>query len=649
MKDPFEITTNTLESKKSVRLDFDESAADTVKSVDGIHDSERVPGEFLVIRFCLLVALLIFGARLFYLQIVQGANFREMSENNRVRSQVLEAPRGLIFDRYNKPLLENIAGFNLVAVPFDLPKNDLSIYVEKLASALSLDSAIILQKLEKMDRRSITPLVVFQDLSPEMAILFQTRASEFLGFSVEQTPIRHYFDAPIFSSVLGFTGLVDDKDILKFNLSEVDTGSQVGKQGIEVQYEKYLRGQPGENQVEIDASGKILKVLGQKSSIPGNGLVLNLDLEMQKKIYESLTKNNSKVRAAVVVMNPKTGEILALLSLPGFDNNLFAHGISQSEYQKLINDPLKPFLNRAISGQYPPGSTVKPLVAAAALNEGVVNENTVIVDRGLLVIPNQFDPTIAYNFVGWKLSGLGPMNVRSAIAQSSDIYFYTVAGGYPTSQIDGLGVEKLAEYYRKFGMGNVTEIDLPGEKTGVVADPEWKAKAFADDPIMKRWYLGDTYHIGIGQGDMLSTPLQVTFGTSVIANNGVGMKPKVLKKVVSKNNEPVFINEQEILVEKFLPDNILKIVQEGMRETILSGSGRQLNSLSITSAGKTGTSQFDGSDPSRTHAWFTAYAPFEDPQIVITVLVEAGGEGHAAAVPVARDTLEWWAKNRYGK
>jgi penicillin-binding protein 2 len=241
------------------------------------------------------------------------------------------------------------------------------------------------------------------------------------------------------------------------------------------------------------------------------------------------------------------------------------------------------------------------------------------------------------------------MTVKSAIAESSDIYFYTVAGGHPNSPIKGLGAEKLAEYYRKFNLGKPTGIDIDGEKGGVVADPAWKAGYFKNDAILSKWYLGNTYHIGIGQGDMLTTPLQVAVWTAAIANKGVGMRPQILKEIKNKDDKVIFEKKPEVLVEKFASDQNLQIVQEGMRQTILAGSGRQLNSLGITSAGKTGTSQFDGSDPTRTHAWFTAYAPFEDPEIVITVLVEAGGEGHAAAVPVVKEALKWWELNRYNK
>jgi len=389
--------------------------------------------------------------------------------------------------------------------------------------------------------------------------------------------------------------------------------------------------------------------LGENSPVPGKTLILNIDKDLQKILYDKLSAKLPSQKAAAVALDPRNGQVLALVSLPGFDNNLFAHGIKPADYAKLTQDKNLPLFNRAISGTYPPGSTVKPMVASAALQEKIVDENTVIFDRGVLVIPNQFNPSINYNFYGWKAGGLGAMTIRSAIAESSDIYFYTVAGGHPNSPVKGLGAEKLAEYYRKFNLGKPTGIDIAGEKSGLVADPEWKADYFKTDAILSKWYLGDTYHIGIGQGDMLATPLQVAEWTATIANNGTAYVPQIFQRVVDAEGKTVTELAPQILVNKFLEDKNIKIVQEGMRQTVTAGSGRQLSTLPITSAGKTGTSQFDGSDPRRTHAWFTAYAPYEDPQIVITVLVEAGGEGHVAAVPVVRDALKWWAENRYGK
>jgi penicillin-binding protein 2 len=339
------------------------------------------------------------------------------------------------------------------------------------------------------------------------------------------------------------------------------------------------------------------------------------------------------------------------VSLPGFDSNLFAEGISTENYQKILNDKNLPMFNRAIAGTYPPGSTVKPMLAASALQEGAVKDTTVIQDRGVLVIPNQYDPSIKYNFFGWKHTGLGAMTVRSAIAESSDIYFYTVAGGHPNSpNVNAMGAEKVAEYYKKFNLGNLTNIDIPGEKSGLVPTPDWKAAYFKNDPILSKWYLGDTYHIAIGQGDVLATPLQVAEWTATIANGGVGYEPQVLNNITdSETGKVVFQNQPKVLINRFIDNENIKIVQEGMRMTVTQGTARALNTLSVTSAGKTGTSQFDGSDPTRTHAWFTAYAPYEDPQIVITVLVEAGGEGNAISEPVVKEVLDWWSKNRYKK
>lgn len=560
------------------------------------------------------------------------------------------APRGLILDRNQSILAQNTASFNLVAVPFDLPKNqvELESELDKAAVAFDFSKSELQEKLKNSKTNPLQPIILVQDLSQDQAILFETRASEFVGLSVRQVPIRQYINAPIFSHLLGYTGLVSVEDLKSLDPTKYDRPDFVGKSGIEAQYENFIHGINGQDLVEVDAGGKLTNILGQNSPVPGNTLVLNIDKELQEKLYNDL-KAGKGSKAAAVAVNPKTGEILALVSLPGFDNNLFAHGIKKQEYSVLLTDKNLPLFNRAITGTYPPGSTVKPMVALAALQEGVVTPATIINDRGVLVIPNQYDPSISYNFFGWKREGLGPMNVYSAIAKSSDIYFYTVVGGHPNSQIKGLGAEKLAEYYYKFNLGKTWGLDLPGEKAGVVADPEWKANFFKNNPILSKWYLGDTYHVGIGQGDMLVTPLQVAQWTATIANNGVGMKPKLLNKVIDQSGKIIFQNKPEVLINKFAREEYLGVIQRGMRQTVTDGSGLQLNSLPITSAGKTGTSQFDGADPLRTHAWFTAYAPFEDPQIVITVLVEAGGEGHVAAVPVVKDALLWWAENRMRK
>ena len=631
-------------------MDWEESAVDKISQVSGgVFDSDRTAPKNWWLLAMLIVVFALILSRLFFLQIIKGGNYKLLSENNRIRSQVILAPRGIVTDKFGKILAQNIASFNLVAVPLDLPKEGLSEEVGSLAQLLNLDIKELEDKLKNVNKRSIQPLLIKQDITAQENILFETKASEFIGFSVQKVPIREYPYALSFSHLLGFTGIISPDDVKTLDGDLYDVNDFVGKFGLEAEYEKYLHGSNGENLVEVDATGKLLNVLGEKKAVPGQTLVLNIDQGLQQKIYDLMAGGNSSQKGAVVALNPKTGEVLALVSLPGFDNNLFAHSIKTQDYQKLIQDKNLPMFNRAIAGTYPPGSTVKPMVATAALQEGLISENTVITDRGVLVIPNQYNPSVAYNFYGWKLSGLGPMNVFSAIAESSDIFFYVVSGGHPSSQVKGLGAEKLAEYYRKFNLGRVTGVDLQGEKPGLVPDPTWKAKYYENNPVMSKWYLGDTYHIGIGQGDVLATPLQVALWTSVFANNGKAYMPRILDKVVSGDGKTIFQSKPEIAVQGIADEKNIQIVQEGMRQTILTGSGRQLLTLPISSAGKTGTSQFDGSDPKRTHAWFTAYAPYENPQIVITVLAEAGGEGHSVAVPVAKEALQWWADNRYNK
>jgi penicillin-binding protein 2 len=646
MKDPFKVTTS-YSSSQAKGLEWDESAADFQATVkEGVFDTDRIKPELTFLSVILLIGFAVLIIRIFSLQIVQGQNFSLMSEENRLRRQVILAPRGLIKDRNGEVLVQNSASFNLVAVPFDLPKETLDEELDKLSTLFDFDRNEAAIKLEKAGTRSLEPIIIKQDLKPEESILFETKATEFPGFSIQKIPVRDYLNPLVFSHTVGYTGLLNSEEALVLDKSKYGSIDFTGKTGIEKQYEKYLHGINGENLIEVDASGKLLSVLGEKKPVPGQTLKLNIDAGLQQKLFADLTKNNPKTKAVAVAINPKNGEVLALLSLPGFNNNLFAHGIKTQEYQELLNDKTLPLFNRSIAGTYPPGSTVKPMVALAALEEKTVTESTVVVDRGVLVIPNQFDPSIAYNFVSWKRDGLGPVNVYSAIAKSSDIYFYILAGGHPSSPIPGLGAEKLAEYYRKFNLDKLTGIDIQGEKPGVVADPAWKSKYFKNDPILSKWYLGDTYHVGIGQGDMLTTPLQVALWTAIIANDGVGYKPKILSEILDEQGKVIFKNEPEIIVEKFASEENLRMVQEGMRQTVEYGSGVKLLDLPFMSAGKTGTSQFDGSDPSRTHAWFTAYAPFDDPEIVITVLVEAGGEGHAAAVPVVKEALKWWYENK---
>ena len=648
-KNPFEIDLEQPSVQNRRPLEWEESAVDSLSQVEGFSQKNLSGTSFWPRWFLILFFAAIF-CRVFYLSAVRGEYFRDISENNRLRKQIVLAPRGIIKDRNGQVLAKNTASYNLVAIPFDLPRTDLKEQLAKLNSVVEIDVQAAEKKISGTNKTSVDPVVIRQDVPQEQSVLFETRASEFIGFSIQQVPVRDYSNPEAYFHVLGYAGVVSAEELKVLDPNIYSGLDFLGRAGVEQMYENYLHGANGFSQIEIDARGNLISNLGTQAPRVGNTAVLNMDKDLQDLLYKLLKNSPGGKKSAAVALNPKTGEVLALLSLPGLDGSKFERGFSPEEYSKILNDPSLPLFNRVLSGTYPPGSTVKPMVGAAALQENVISEKTVYNDRGVLVIPNQYDPSINYNFYGWKRTGLGPVDVRQAIAKSSDIFFYLVSGGYPEADLPGLGIDRLAAYYRKFNLGKPTAIDLPGEKPGLVPDPAWKKEYFKDDAILSKWYLGDTYHVGIGQGDLLVTPLQVALWTATIANRGVGFQPQVLEKILKGDTEEVLFEQKpQVLINRFIDLKNIKAVQEGMRETVTSGTARSLSALPIAVAGKTGTSQFDGSDPKRTHAWFTAYAPYEDPQIVITVLVEAGGEGSSVSVPVVKEALKWWAENRYGK
>lgn len=405
-----------------------------------------------------------------------------------------------------------------------------------------------------------------------------------------------------------------------------------GKTGLEASYEEYLRGINGKQKIEVDSAGNLKKNLGTEDPINGSDLHLGLDAGLQEEIQDVLEKKLLETKtetAAAVAINPRNGEVLALISLPGFDNNLFSQGISAEDYERLISDENKPMFNRAISGGYPPGSTFKPLVAAAALEEKIVTPDTTINCHGGIRIGS-------YNFPDWKTHGV--TDIRKAIAESCDVFFYSVGGGWES--ISGLGIDKIKKYADKFGLGRITGVDIPGEASGLVPDKNWKENRFGE-----RWYVGDDFHCAIGQGFVTVTPLQLANYTAAIANGGTVYRPHFVSyiKKIDGTEEKI---EPKIIGRNFISPQNLQIVREGMRQAISSegGSARQLADLKVAVAGKTGTAQF-GSD-NKTHGWFVSFAPYDNPEIAMVVLVEGGGEGHSTAVPVTKEIYKWYFEER---
>lgn len=577
-------------------------------------------------RACFVVIFVLLGARVFFLNVVQGAYYRDVAVRNSVRNVLLPAPRGLIFDRYGKQLVRNVPSMELVVVPSELPEEENA----RFAVMDQLRSFIVFSADEEEDARVIfeqtdaLPVVLKTSLTQDEALIFMSRAPEFPGVSLERTAVREYEEGYIFSHLLGYEGKIKKEELEAY--PEYLPIDSIGKQGLEKSYEAVLRGKRGADRVEVDSRGVVKKELGVFEPEAGNDLVLNIDAELQKTIsdrFRSALEKAGLLKGSAIAIDPRDGSVLALVSLPSFDNNLFAGGIDSSEYAALISDPSLPLFNRSVAGEYPPGSTIKPFLAGAALTEGVVTEQTQIESRGGITVSG-------FSFGDWKAHGF--TDIRHAIAVSSDVYFYSIGGGY--GNIRGLGMEKMSEYEQRFGFGSRTGIDLPSERDGFLPTPEWKK-----EKIGERWYIGDTYHASIGQGYVLATPLQLVTATAAIGNGGTVWKPRVVGQIryhdgTTKSLPP------EAVRRNVLEPSILRTIREGMRLTVTSGTAQSLMDLPISVSGKTGTAQFG--NEKKVHGWFESFAPSERPTIALVVLVEAQEESDYLAVPVTKDILEWY-------
>lgn len=582
-------------------------------------------GEFWF-RVVVLGILMVLSIRVGYLVIIRGAFYQDLSAGNSVRSIFLPAPRGIIYDRNGIALVQNVPSLELVATPANLPDtdDDRRMLAERLRSIFSFDDgepeATLLSLKNDLGSSVILKSSVLQDES----LLFSSRLSEFPGIVLERSAIREYVDGPVFSHILGYEGKVFAED-LKAHPEYLPTES-IGRQGVEKSYETILRGKRGTERVEVDSLGRVKKALGLFDPERGSDVVLTIDSELQRLIFDVLSAelvSKDLRRAAAIALDPRDGSVLALVSLPSFDNNLFAKGISGTDYDVLLSDDALPLFNRAIAGEYPPGSTIKPLIASAALAEHIISPEKQIESRGGISIGKFF-------FGDWKAHGF--TDIRRAIAVSSDVYFYSVGGGY--GDVSGLGMERMKRYEALFGYGSELGIDIPGEKDGFLPDPEWKQERFHE-----RWYIGDDYHAAIGQGYVLATPLQVLDSIATVANGGTLWKPHLVERIRKLDGTDEKI-EPKAIHEHVVDPSILRIVREGMRLTVTEGTAQSLRDLPVRVAGKTGTAQFgSGKD---THGWFVSFAPYENPEIALVILVEGQDEEGYNAVPVTKKVYEWY-------
>jgi len=598
--------------------------------------------------FFISLSLIFLGiiSRLIYLQIQQGHNFLQFAENNRQRIIPIPAERGLIYDRNGINLTTNIPSFSIAVVPQDLPRqeSERSRLITKLSELSYQSEDFIRQILQEYSAYSYESIVIQEDISYDTALKLLIAATDLPGIQIQRGSKRHYENYKTnnesitstpysLAHIIGYIGKLNQAELADLYQKGYYPSDSIGKTGVEKSYETNLRGTFGRKRIEVNATGKEQSALAEEAPIPGQHVKLAIDWEMQKmleKIINNSLKASWKERASGIVMNPNNGEILAMVNLPTFDNNDFSGGISTERYKIYTEDENKPLFNRAIGGSYPSGSSIKPAIAASALQEGIITPATSFLSTGGLWVSKWF-------FLDWQVGGHGVTNVRKALASSVNTFFYYIGGGY--KNFIGLGPERLKAWLEKFGFSHTSGIDVPGENDGFLPSPDWKQKTKNE-----QWYIGDTYNFSIGQGDVLVSPLQIANMTASIANGGKLMEPHVVHSLV----DPMTQRETEIIPhvirENFISTKNLDTVKLGMRDCVTSGSCRRLASLPFAVAGKTGTAQWNSNKPN--HAWFTSFAPFNSAEIVVTILVEEGGEGSAISAPIAYEFYKWWGSRK---
>ena len=582
-------------------------------------------------QLALIGLLLTLMVRLVSLQVVHGASNQHQAQGNRIRPESVEASRGLIVDAAGRSLATNDARFSLQLTPANLPRGavERTKLFDQLAPLAHRSAEQLKQLVDQAGQRSVERLTLLADVDHDAALALMLNTAHQPGVRVVAQPVRRYVTDGALSHVLGYLSSITPEQVLAH--PNYLLTSQLGQTGVEASYDQQLRGQPGIESVEVNASGDVQRSTLTTAPTPGSTVELGLNLEVQKVVAAALQSSldeNHAAAGAAIGLDPRDGTVRFLVSLPAYDGNLFSHPLSDAAYKTLTNDKNLPLLNRVIAGEYPPGSTIKPVIASGGLANGVITKDTTIDAPAEITVGN-------FVFPDWKRHGI--ITVERAIAVSSDVFFYAVGGGWNT--ISGLGISRLDNTLSQFGIGKATHIDLPGEQSGLLPTPEWRKKLTGQG-----WYIGDTYHLSIGQGDLVLTPLQLALTIEAVANGGTLWQPHVAAATIDPTTGRSTAIEPKALATGVEATDVLKIVQAGMRQTVTDGSGRLLNTLSLPIAGKTGTAEFGTPDAQGhlpTHAWFASYAPADRPQLVMVILAEGGGEGNVASVPVAKSIYQY--------
>lgn len=579
----------------------------------------------VLISFCLLLG------RTWQLQVMQGEYFLRLSEQNRLRSLRTKSLRGKLLDRHGHVLADNRAAYTLMAIPADLPPND-----QLLPLLRTLNIEIDPETLRPRRRTAaLKPVPIQRDFPRDKVAYFAEHRMDFPGMFVEVEPLRLYPYGTLAAHLLGYLGEISEPQLQHSKSLGYYPGDLVGQAGLEQVYETVLRGQPGVRQVEVDALGRETQLIAARPSTPGMDLVLTLDLQLQQLAEQLLAEH----RGSIVALDPRNGQILALASKPAFDPNAFVPRLASATWRALSTDPYTPLHNRATQGQYPPGSVFKIVTALAALAEGVITPQTTV------CCPGHYDYG-GHTFRDWRSSGHGCVQLRQALTQSCDVYFYHVG------QL--LGVDRIAHYAHAFGLGRLTGFAAGLEKSGLIPSSQWKRQARGQP-----WYAGETISVAIGQGYTMTTPLQVANMLATLANGGTLYKPSIVLRQGTLHDPAPMETPPTVLDQLRVPPQYIAAVQQGLWSVVNDpkGTGKLARHNQIAIAGKTGTAQVvplvergrqeQLPEQYRDHAWFVAYAPFEAPRIAVVVMIEHAGKGGAQFAGYAKTLIETYLGQSY--
>lgn len=589
--------------------------------------------------FGVLVLTGVLLTNLYHLQVVNYDAYETRSNGNRIKLLPVTPTRGLIYDRNGKVLAENITYFGLYIIPEKV--DNLEQTLEELKTLVGLSDEDIENFYKEKKRASrYTPILLKPDLNEEQIARFSVNQHHFPSMDVHPYFKRHYPYGDIMTHIIGYVAKINDKDKQRLQeegkFSNYAGSHDIGKLGIEKYYEDQLHGTTGFEEVEINNRGKVLRKLRDQPAIDGGSVRLTIDVELQRYITNLLGKQ----KGAIVVLDPRDSGILAMVTNPSYDNNLFVDGISGKDYKTLLEDEDRPLLSRATQGTYPPASTIKPFMAVAGLSEGKITQNTTIFDPGYWIVPGT-----TQRFRDWKKSGHGHTNVNKAIVESSDTYFYQLAYD--------MGIDKMSAWMKMFGFGLPTGIDIYEESAGIMPSREWKQKRHK-----KQWLQGDTVNAGIGQGFWISTPLQLAKATAILINNGKVNTPHLMKEILTSEVTPY--KDPHIYEDiEGVPERFWQIAKLGMYNVLHAGNGTGKKAFYGTfykAGGKTGTAQvfsLKGKNYNKNaiakklhdHGWFIGYAPYENPTMVISVILENAGGGGSSAAPMARKVMDYVLRN----